>query len=154
MSDCDYFYKNFPHTQNQKGHPVRAAYPLPVTVLGQNRLPHIRPGQIVRQHLIHDLGNILKDRAPVGPFLIIGRGGSDRKVISAISVPLRVNPVQGKGHDRQYIGPDRGVGPGGVNFTGRHVLDIVRVEDIVIPGCGIRGRSVMYNNVLRDDHPA
>lgn len=43
-----------------KGHPVRAAYPLPVTVLGQNRLADVRAGKVAIKHLINDIGNVGK----------------------------------------------------------------------------------------------
>ena len=100
MSDCDYFYKNFPHTQNQKGHPVRAAYPLPVTVLGQNRLADIRAGKIAIKHLIDDIGNIGKNISAVDKFVVKGGGRSNGKIIALVPVPLRIHLVQGKGHNR------------------------------------------------------
>ena len=99
MSDCDYFYKNFPHTQNQKGHPVRAAYPLPVTVLCQNRLADVRTGKVAVKHLIDDIGNVGKDVSAVDKFVVKGGGRSNGKIIAFVPVPLRIYTVQGKGHN-------------------------------------------------------
>ena len=54
-----------------------------------------------------------------------------------VYLPLRVYPVQGKGHDGQGIGIDCIFRPGGIDFRGYYVLDIIPVTDIVITGRGI-----------------
>lgn len=90
---------SFP-TQNQKGHPVRAAYPLPVTVLGQNRLADVRAGKVAIKHLINNIGNIGKNISAVDKFVVKGGGRSNGKIIAFVPVPLRIHPVQGKGHNR------------------------------------------------------
>lgn len=87
-------------TQNRKGHPVRAAYPLPVTVLCQNRLADVRTGKVAVKHLIDDIGNVGKDVSAVDKFVVKGGGRSNGKIIAFVPVPLRIHPVQGKGHNR------------------------------------------------------
>lgn len=90
---------SFP-THPQKGHPVRAAYPLPVTVLGQNRLADVRAGKVAVKHLIDDIGNVGKNVSAVDKFVVKGGGRSNGKIIALVPVPLRIHPVQGKGHNR------------------------------------------------------
>ena len=68
------------------GKPVGAADSLPVTVLGQDGLPHIGTGKIACKHFIHDLGNALKN-VPVGdPLVVEGGGGGDGEGIALISI--------------------------------------------------------------------
>ena len=67
--------------------------------------------------------------------MVKGSGGSDREIIPFISVPLRINPVQSKRHDCQYIRPDRIFRPGRINLTGCNILDIIFIFNIII-GCG------------------
>jgi hypothetical protein len=71
-----------------------------------------------------------------------------------VPVPLRIDSVECKGHDYQEIGIDGIFGPGGVNFTGGHVFDIVFVADPVVGGGGIAGNAVVNDNVFGDHHPA
>lgn len=93
-------HQNFTTYAKPKGHPVRAAYPLPVTVLGQNRLADVRAGKVAVKHLINDIGNIGKNVSAVDKFVVKGGGRSNGKIIAFVPVPLRIHPVQGKGHNR------------------------------------------------------
>lgn len=86
--------------------------------------------------------------------MVEGGGGDDGEGIALIPVPFRIHAVQGKGHDRQYVGCDRGAGPGGIDLAGSHIFDIVRVTDIVILGRTVSGRTVVNDNIFRNDNAA
>ena len=86
--------------------------------------------------------------------MVKGRGGGDGEIIALVPVPFRVHPVQGEGHNGQHVGPDGVGGPGGVDFAGGHVLDVILVFYIVIPGCAVPGAAVVDHDVLRHHHPA
>ncbi len=125
-----------------------------VTVLRQNRLNHIRARQIVREHLIHDLRDGGKNRPPVRPFLIVGRGTRHCEVKSFSPVPLGENPIQGKRLDGEDIRPERRVRPGRIDHAGGHIINIILIAHIVILRRGIRRRTVVHHNVLRYHNPA
>ena len=78
----------------------------------------------------------------------------DGKVIAFVPVPFRVDTIQHKRHNRQYIGADRRIGPGGVDLTGRHVLDVVPETHPVVGRAAIRGNTVVDDHIFRNDHPA
>ena len=86
--------------------------------------------------------------------MVEGGGGGDGEGIALIPVPFCIHAVQGKGHDRQYVGCDRGAGPCGINLAGSHIFDIVRVTDIVILGRTVSGRTVVNDNIFRNDNAA
>lgn len=69
------------------GHPVRAGDSFAVTVLGKNRLLHIRPGQVAAENLIYDQTDTFKYIPAVDPFLVVGRGGGNGKFVAAVPVP-------------------------------------------------------------------
>ena len=77
-------------------------------------------------------------------------GGSNGKIIALIPIPLRIYAVQRKGLDCQDIGVNGGFRPGGVNFAGSDVFNIVFVPNPIVGGAGIGGNSVMYNDIFGD----
>lgn len=142
------------HTHLQLGHPVRTLHLSSVTVLSQDRLAYSRAGQVVVKDLIHNDGYAFIDIAPVNPFVVKGSGGGNGEVVSLIPVPLGINPVQGERHDGQHIGGDGCLGPGGVNFAGGHIFDIIPVGYIIIFCAGICGNAVVNHNGLGNHHTA
>ena len=82
----------------------RAGDSLPVAVGGENGLAHAGSGEVVGKYSVHQIVDIPENISAVHPFLVIGRGGGDSEVIALIPVPLRIDPVQRKGHDGQNIG--------------------------------------------------
>ena len=82
-----------------------------------------------------------------------GRRG-DGKIISPVSVKFRIYPVQGKGHNGEDVGANGIFRPGGIDFAGGYIFDIVPVTDIIIFGSGVSGRTVMDHNIFGDDHTA
>ena len=81
-------------------------------------------------------------------------GRCNCKIIPFVPVPLRVNPIQCKRHDRQYICPDRTVRPGCINLTGCHIFDVIPISHIVIFCRGVPRRTIMYYDKLRNHHTA
>ena len=75
---------------------VSALYLPSVTVLGQNRLSHIRSRQIIFKKLIYDSGNTVKNISSMNPFVIIGSGRCNCKIFSFVPVPFRIDSVQCK----------------------------------------------------------
>ena len=61
-----------------------------------------------------------------------GRGNGE--IVALVAVPLRVDTVQCETHDGQNVCRDGGTGPGGIDFTGGHILDVVPVWNVVIGG--------------------
>ena len=61
-------------------------YTLAVAVGGEDGLQHPGPGQVVGKDFIHQIVNVFKDISPIDPFLIVGGGGRNGKVIALISV--------------------------------------------------------------------
>ena len=114
------------------GHPIRTLNLPPVTVLGQNRLAYSWTGQVIVKNLVYYYGDAFIDIPSINPFVVKGSGGGNGKIISLVPIPLRVNPVQGEGHDGQYVGGDGGLRPGRVNLAGGYIFDIIPVRDIVI----------------------
>lgn len=49
-----------------------------------------------------------------------------------IPVPFRIDSIQSKGHDCQYICPDRIFRPGCIDFTGSNIFDIIFIFYIII----------------------
>lgn len=94
------FYKNFPPYAKPKRASSSGSLPAAVTVLGQNRLADVRAGKVAVKHLINDIGNVGKNVSAVDKFVVKGGGRSNGKIIALVPVPLRIHPVQGKGHNR------------------------------------------------------
>ncbi len=69
--------------------PIRAGNPLAIAILGQDGLFHVRPGQIIAEHLIDYPGNAFKIIPPIYPFMVVCRGRGNRKIIAFVAVPLR-----------------------------------------------------------------
>ena len=86
--------------------------------------------------------------------MVIGGGGSNRKVVSFVSVPLSVNSVQSKGHDRQNVGLQGRTRPCGVNLTGSHIFNVVFIAHIIVLGGLVSNSSVVDNDEFRDHYPA
>ena len=125
-----------------------------VAVGGENGLPDAGTREIVCKDGVHQTVDVGVDVPAADPFLVVGGGGGDREVVALVPIPLRIYPVQRKGHDRKRVGIDRAFRPGRVDLGGDDVFDIVTVFDIVVRGRGIRGDAVVDNDVLRDDHAA
>ena len=90
-------------------HPVWTTYPVSIAVLGQNWLPYIGSGQIIGKNLVYYCGDCIVNIPLRNPFMIKCCGRCNCKIIPFVPVPFRVNPIQCKRHDRQYICPDRTV---------------------------------------------
>lgn len=75
------------------GHPIGAGHLTAVAVLGQERLFNTGPRHIVCQDGVHHSSNILIDTASIDEFMIIGCGGSDRKIIAFGTIPFGVHAV-------------------------------------------------------------
>ena len=67
-------------------HPLGTGHSAAITILGQNRLFHIRPGQIIFKNLIYNLGNTFKDISSIDPLVIKCSGRRNRKIKAFISV--------------------------------------------------------------------
>ena len=64
--------------------------------------------------------------------MVKGGGRCDGKIISLIPIPFCIHTIQCKRHDCQYICQNRGPGPGGINFTGSYIFNIIPITDIEI----------------------
>lgn len=71
-----------------------------------------------------------------------------------VYLPFGINPVKGKGHDRQCVGIDGVLRPCGVDFGRHYILDIIPVTHIVVGGGGVVGNAVVHDDELRDHHAA
>ena len=126
-------------------------YLFAVTVLGKDWLTYIWSGKIILKQFIYNAVNAGKDIPAIDPFVIIGSGGSNRKVITFVPVPFRINPVQSKRHDSQNICPDGVVGPGGIDFAAGYIFDVIFVAYIIIACSGIVDRPIVYHYIFRDN---
>ena len=131
-----------------------AADPPAIAVAGEDRLAHAGAGEIIGEDGIHQDADVFKDIPSVDPFLVIGRGGGDGKIVALAPVPFRIDPVQREGHDGKDVGVDGVLRPGGVDFGAGHVFDIVRIADVVVGGGGIGGNAVVDHNIFRYDYAA
>lgn len=68
-------------------HPVRTGNLSAVTVLCKERLCDIWPGYEVRKDGVYCPRNTFKNVPPGNPFLVIGGGAGDGKVIAFVSIP-------------------------------------------------------------------
>ena len=130
-------------------HPVRTGHPPAVTVLGQNRLFHTGPCQILVKDFIYDPRNAVENIPPVNPFMVIGGGRSDGKIIAFVAVPFCIHTVQCERHDGENICGNGAFRPGGIDFAGCHILYVVRVADLIIPGSAVRRCTIMNHNSFR-----
>ena len=96
-----------------------------VAVFCSQGLHEARAAQIVVEHLLRQAGDVCKIASTINKVLVVGRIVGDVKIIPPAAVKLGVNPVQGKGNNGQDVGPEGTFIPGGVDFTGSHILDIV-----------------------------
>ncbi|MPM48982.1 hypothetical protein SDC9_95709 [bioreactor metagenome] len=129
--------------------PARTAPPRPVAVLGEQGLNNVRLCNIGGKYFVHHLGNFPEDGAPIGKRLIVGGGVGDCKVKALVSIPLRIDPVEGEGDDRQNVCRDCFPGPGGINFAAGHVFDVVCKEYRDVGGVRIFRAALMHHNQLR-----
>ena len=93
-----------------------AVNPAAVTIAGQDGLAHAGPGEVIGKDGIHKVADVFIDISAVNPFLIKGSGGGNGKIISLVPVPFRINAVEGKGHNSQYVRINGGFRPGGIDF--------------------------------------
>jgi len=136
----------------QKGHPPRACHLPAVTILCQDRLLHLRPGQIVIKNIIHDHRNRFVDVPAVDPFVIKGRRGCDREIISLVAVPFRIYTVQRKRHNCQHICRNSRLRPCSIDLAGCYIFNIIPVWNIIIFRCRIAWHTIMNHNSLRNYH--
>ena len=69
-------------------------------------------------------------------------------------VPFRIHSVQRERLNDQNIRINRTFRPGGINFAGGHIFNVILVADPVVAGGGIAGDSVMHDDIFGDYHPA
>ena len=71
-----------------------------------------------------------------------------------VSVPLRIHPVQCKGHDGEDV-CSYGIGrPGGIDLAGGHIFKIVLVADVIVLRSSVAGTSIMDDDIFRDNDTA
>lgn len=128
--------------------------PVPVAVRGKYGLAHAGAGQVVGKDGVHQVIDVFKDVPAVYPLLVIGRGGGNGKVVALVAVPLGVHPVQGEGLYCQDVCVDGAFRPGGIDFAGSYVLDVVPVAHPVIRRGGIARHAVVDDDVFWDDDAA
>ena len=92
-----------------------------------NCISHIGPGQVVGKQLIYDFRDGIVDIPFRDPFVVVGSRRGDCEIEPLIPIPLRIDPVQSKGHDRQ---PEDEIKP--VNETGEIVLSRVVVPEFIV----------------------
>ena len=100
-----------------------------VAELGSQRLHGALTPDVAAQHLVHQLGDVFKVAPAADKGLIPGGGVGDVEVIAPAGVVLSVDSVEGVGHDSQNVGPQSAFVPGGVDFAGCHIFDIVGKGD-------------------------
>ena len=127
--------------------------PFSITVGSKDRLTYSRSGQIIGENIVYQHIDILENISSMNPFLVIGGGRGDGEIISLVSVPLRIDPIQRKGHDNENIGVYGGFRPCGVDLTGGYVFDIVSIAYVIVLGCRIGRDPVMDDDIFRDDYP-
>ena len=96
-----------------------------VAEFGSQGLYKAGPAEVVVEQFIHDPGDVVKEAAAVDEKLVIGGGIGDIEIIAPAAVEFRINSVQGKGNDGENIGPEGTFLPGGVDFAGGYVFDVV-----------------------------
>lgn len=101
--------------------------PLQVTRVRRSRKLKIgaghQGGKDNRKNSVYQIINIFKNVPAVNPFLVIGGGRGDGKVVALVPVPLRIHSVQSKGLDSENIGVNGAFRPGGIDFTGSHIFE-------------------------------
>ncbi len=97
----------------------RTGHALPVAVGGKKRLADAGTGNVVGKDAVHYPVDVLIGVPAVNPFLVVGGGTGNGKVIALVPVPFRVDAVQRKGHDSQHVGINGGFRPGGIDFGGK-----------------------------------
>ena len=71
-----------------------------------------------------------------------------------VPVPLRIHSVQSKGLDSENIGVNGAFRPGGIDFTGSHIFDVILIAHPVVRGGGVRGSTIMDDDVFRNHNTA
>ena len=100
--------------------------------LGKERIGLVGTAEVVVENLIHDVADIFEHIPVLDKGLVeLGRG-SDVEIIAPAAVPFGIDAVEGKGDLGVDVGPERLFGPGGIDLTGRHILDIVGERDLHI----------------------
>ena len=102
------------------------------------------------EQFIHDADNGAEVAAAVDKGLIVSGGAGDVEIVAPAPVEFRVHPVQGKGNDGQNVGRQGAFLPGGVNFAGRHVFDVIREADGDV-GRGSGGRPQVNGDLLGNE---
>ena len=107
-------------------------------ILCKQRLVCARPPQVIVEQFVGNLRDVVKNFAVRHKRLVVRRRGRDIKVVPLAAVPFGIYPVERERHLRVNIGAQRAFRPGGVNFAGRHVADVLRERDGDV--FGIAGR--------------
>ena len=84
--------------------------------------------------------------------MVKGSGGSNGEIVSTGSVPFCVNPVQGEGQNSQNVGVNGCFRPGGVDFAGGYIFDIVTVTDGVVFRIPVVWGSVVNDYKFRNNN--
>ena len=84
--------------------------------------------------------------------MVESSGGGDGEIVSTRPVPLRVNPVQGKGQNRQNVSINGRLWPGGIYFTGGHIFDVIPVAYSVVSGVTVVWSAVMDDDKFRNNY--
>ena len=80
--------------------------------------------------------------------MVVGSGVGDSKIITLIAIPFSEHSVEGEGDNGQTVGDNGGFRPGGVDFTGGDILDVVFLFHIIVLRSGIAWWSVMNDYVF------
>ena len=119
-----------------------------VAILGEQGLYGPLTHHIVVENLIDNLADVFKNLPTMDVLLVILGGRGDIEVIPPAPVPLRIDPVQGKGNLRQNVGPEGRVGPGGKDFAGRHIFYVIHKGDPYIGRRFVVGQAEMDRDGL------
>ena len=96
-----------------------------VAELRVERLDAARADNVVVENLVRDAADVVVDLAAVDKILVDGGVVGDVKIVAAAAVVLGVDAVERKGDLREDIGADGAFRPGGIDFVGGDVLDII-----------------------------
>ena len=100
------------------------------------------------------MADIFKNVVAPDKLLIVGGGRGDGKGIALCTIPFCVYTIQGKGLNDEDVGVDSALRPGCIDFGRSDVFDIVFIADIVVWRAGIVGKTVVDDDIFRDDDAA
>ena len=118
---------------------------------GEKRFPEAHAADILVEHPVHDLGDVVGDGLALFEILVISGRISNIEGVAAGAVPFGIDPVQGQGDDAEDVGLQRGLGPGGVDLAGGDVFHIRGKVHRDVPGGGVGGHPQVHCDFGRDE---